>query len=365
MSKQRTTGHVTSFVLQNPDIVKTSRNLIDGITPSSDGIARTRSQIISVVIPTRNRIDQIEHALASILEGTRLPLEIIVVDQSNPELVPALAEVVQSVTRQHGFSLLAETECFPLVRFIHSDTVGAGTNRNLGAAAAHGEIILFMDDDCLAGNDWIEMVEQEYSQHADIQAVYGRILPPMTIKRNGTEIGRRSTERRVFDRPVKPWHIGSGGNMSFRREAFLKCGGFDEVMNIGGALGTFEDLDIGYRLLRRGLKIVYTGKSLVYHDSKKDFEQQIRTEKSYGKGVGAATAKYLRCGWVSALLVLWQWYWHMAIRRTFAGILKWHSIKVVRLALLQFWYPFVGLIEGLTWPLDRVHHLYQPKVSDS
>ncbi|MEI7554906.1 glycosyltransferase [Candidatus Chlorohelix sp.] len=364
MSKQKITGQISPSVFQNPDIVITSQKLRDGNIPNSDGIAQTRSQIISVVIPTRNRIDQIEHALASILIGSRLPLEVIVVDQSNPELVPALSEVLQSVTRQHGFSLSAETERFPLVRFIHSDTVGAGTNRNLGAAAAHGEIILFMDDDCLASNDWVEMVEQEYTQHADIQAVYGRILPPIA-KRNGTEIGRLSAERRVFDRPVKPWHIGSGGNMSFRRDAFLGCGGFDEVMNIGGALGTFEDLDIGYRLLRRGLKIVYTGNSLVYHDSKKDFEQQVRTEKSYGKGVGAATAKYLRCGWVSALLVLWQWYWHMAVRRSVAGILKWHSIKVVRLALLQFWYPLVGFIEALLWPIDHVHQLYKPKVSDS
>jgi glycosyltransferase involved in cell wall biosynthesis len=278
---------------------------IDGM-PSS----RRRNQLISVIIPTRNRPAKAAQALSILLENEHLPLEIIFVDQSSSENSRRTVEAIKKVLFREEFSFSIDDKLSD-VRYIHCNGTGAGLSRNTGAEAARGEIILFMDDDCIPSFDWVKIIEEEYQQHPDICGVYGRILPLSLLKKNyrtGIEPARISTERRVYRKPLAPWKIGSGANMSFRRKAFLKAGGFDEVLTIGGPFEAFEDLDIAYRLLLQGAPIVYNGKALVYHDSSKNFEEQLATEKGYGKGCGAAVIKYLRCGHYKAISLLLLWY---------------------------------------------------------
>ena len=117
----------------------------------------------------------------------------------------------------------------------------------------------------------------------------------------------------------------------------------------------------GYRLLARGLgSIVYCPESLVYHNSIKSFEEQLRTEIGYGISIGAAAVKYARCGDGFAIRMFLTWLWHMAVRRLAAGVFKWHSWAVVRLALLQFRYPWVGIARSRHWPLNTLTWVYLP-----
>jgi len=321
---------------------------------------RPSSNLISVIIPTRNRYAKVRQAVESVLSGQTLPLELIVVDQSDEEIAGLTEEVVREAARRFNFPFSLESDTrlaeYPAqVRYIRTATKGAGLCRNLGALAARGEVLFFTDDDCIVSSDLIKNVEQEYQQNPEIAGMYGRVMPAQTRekKRDGTELSRSGLDRRVYDHPACPWQIGSGNNMSFRKAIFLACGKFDEVLTIGGPFEAFEDLDIAYRILLRGFQLSYNGQVLVYHDSPKTFAEQLRTERGYGKGAGGAMIKYMRCGDFFALWMLYKWIWHMAVRRSLAGILKWRNWRVVRLALIQFYAPWLGVWQGLRWQLDR------------
>lgn len=85
---------------------------------------------ISVIIPTRGRHHFLREAIASVLAQSELPHEIIVVDDGT-----GAREAVASL--------------HPLIRILDNEQRGPVPARNLGVAAATGQIICFLDDD-----DW-------------------------------------------------------------------------------------------------------------------------------------------------------------------------------------------------------------------
>ena len=90
--------------------------------------------VISVVIPHLNQPHLLVRCLASLAENTLQPGEIIVVDNGS-EVMP---EVPAHVT------------------LLREETPGPGPARNLGVAHAKGDVLAFIDADCLARFDWLE-----------------------------------------------------------------------------------------------------------------------------------------------------------------------------------------------------------------
>jgi len=312
------------------------------------------SNSTSLIISTRNRGARILPTVQSILSGQTMPCEIIIVDQSDDLPASATYQAVAQAAREFGVTISREEENAPsdapgVVRYLRSPRRGVSHSRNTGARAARGASLIFTDDDIIADANWVASVQREFAGDAEVVGVYGNILP-YTSEANaphgrttGIEVGREGKGRGVFTAPTVPWYLGSGGNMAFRRAAFERCGGFDGVLGAGAPLHACEDLDIGYRMLHFGLgKIVCTSDSLVYHDSPKNFAEQVRTEQGYGIGAGAMLEKFARCGDPRARGYLRTWVWHMAVRRFGAGLLKWRNPQVMRLALLQLRYPFIG-----------------------
>jgi len=308
----------------------------------------------SLIISTRNRGARILPTLQSILRGQTTPREIIIVDQSDDMPARATRQVVAQAAREFAVTISPEEEHAPsdapgVLRYIRSPRRGLSHSRNTGARVAHGAHLLFTDDDIIADANWVASVQREFAGDSQVAGVYGNILPSTREanaphgRTTGIEVGREGKGRGVFTAPTVPWYLGSGGNMAFRRAAFEQCGGFDPVLGAGAPLHACEDLDLGYRMLNFGLgKIVCTPASLVYHDSPKNFAEQIRTEQGYGIGAGAMLEKFARCGDPRARGYFRTWVWHMAVRRFGAGLLKWRNVQVMRLALLQLRYPFIG-----------------------
>ena len=95
---------------------------------------------VSVVIPHLNQPDFLERCLASLAAGRRAPDEVIVVDNGSQVLPEALCAA-------HGARLLVEPE------------PGPGPARNRGVAVASGDILAFIDADCLADPGWLAAAE--------------------------------------------------------------------------------------------------------------------------------------------------------------------------------------------------------------
>jgi len=108
-----------------------------------------------VIVPTRDRPAALGECLQALaLQTAAETLEVIVVDDGSS----AAGEVVEVVARH------------PRARLVHASGFGPAAARNLGAAAAHGPILCFTDDDCVPRNDWAERLAEAIDAGADAAA---------------------------------------------------------------------------------------------------------------------------------------------------------------------------------------------------
>ena len=115
---------------------------------------------ITVIIPAYNARNQIGECLSSLLEGgvRAGEHEVIVVDDGSSDDTPELV-------RNH----------YGRVRLIRSDHAGPYAARNIGISHAHGEILVFLDADCVAPPGWLDRIERSFD--ADTHFLMGRLIP--------------------------------------------------------------------------------------------------------------------------------------------------------------------------------------------
>src|SRR5206468_7933863 len=148
---------------------------------------------------------------------------------------------------------------FPHVRYIQQSNRGLSVARNVGAHAASGEIIAYIDSDCVADPDWLFYLVDAMRRQG-VKAIGGPNLPPLNDS---------WTAKCVAASPGGPSHVMlddrraehvPGCNMAFDRRRLLELGGFDEQFRVAG-----DDVDVCWRLLDAGLDIGYAPAALVWH----------------------------------------------------------------------------------------------------
>lgn len=205
---------------------------------------------LSIVIPTYNRLDTLRHVIPTLLAQNVAPerYEILVCDSNSND---GTAEYLAGVAAEH-----------PLVRHLPGPYNGRAMARNAGIAAATGEVVLFNDADILASSDLVE-------RHLERHAAQGRIAVV------GWEVQVRNLEEYAYKREhpsergsLHPatrkrlsWLYFLTGNASVRRTDLIAVGCFDERFTGYG----HEDLELGYRLQRAGVSIVYEPRAVSYH----------------------------------------------------------------------------------------------------
>jgi cellulose synthase/poly-beta-1,6-N-acetylglucosamine synthase-like glycosyltransferase len=148
------------------------------------------------------------------------------------------------------------------MRYIHEPRKGKGNALNTGFAAAHGEVLLFTDDDVRPNNDWIEQLAKPlFDEEAD--AVGGRILlAPHLLRPWLTDSQRLWLASYVGWEEERMELIGA--NMGFRHEILEKVPAMDAELGPGG-LGLGEDTLFGWQLREAGLRIKYVPNAVVVH----------------------------------------------------------------------------------------------------
>ena len=177
---------------------------------------------VSVVVCayTLERWDDICAAVESLRRQTRPADELVLVADHAPEL------------------LARARTAFPDVRCLANDgPQGLSGARNTGVQATTGDVVAFLDDDASAAPDWIERFLEAYRDD-DVIGVAGRVVPEWRAPRPawfpdeflwvvGCSYAGLPAGRTEVRNPI-------GANMSFRRSAFDRAGGFDVAM---GRLG--------------------------------------------------------------------------------------------------------------------------------
>lgn len=303
---------------------------------------------IAVVVPTRDRPTLLVDTLRELMRLVPGEVPILVVDQSTG---PGTRELV---------GRLAEHD--PRLRYHATSTVGVSAARSLGFQLCATDIVAYVDDDCLISEGWLDGLVAVLKGSA-VAGVFGRLIPHERGPRTGIEVGLKDTGvHQEFSGHVPPWHVGHGGNMAFWCRELAAVGGFDPLLGAGGELRACEDGDIAFRLLARGKRLAYTPAAVVYHRHWKSWNAQRAMERAYGLGAGAQFAKYVRCGNLGGLRLFASWTWELGVRRVGAGLLKWHSRRVVYLGYCQLVYPTLGMLRSLRKAVDRDRVVYRTTV---
>ena len=238
---------------------------------------------VTVSIATRNRAD----SLRAVLEAmTRL---------RNPEGFKWEILVVNNACTDHTSQVVAAAQQRLPVREVTEERPGLSHARNRSIQEAAGEIIAFTDDDCLVDPDWLTSIVDAFRVEPDLDGLGGRVElhdprdQPVTIRTYRQRIPLTSTGQLFALIP--------GCNMAFRRRVFDSVGLFDWHLGAGAPGASAEDVDMAYRCLRAGLKVVYLPQILVHHAHGRRTDSQVRAlHRNYRIGRGAFYCKWILAG---------------------------------------------------------------------
>jgi len=230
---------------------------------------------ISVVVPTYNRLDTLQHVVPTLLAQDVPPdrYEILVCDSNSTD---GTAKYLARVAAQGGN-----------VRHLPGAYGGRAAARNAGVAAALGRIVLFNDADILASPDLLARHLRRHQERRHLAVVGLEVqvknLEDYAYKRDRPE-ARGSLH--PANRKRLSWLYFLTGNASVEREDLLRVGSFDESFTGYG----HEDLELGYRLERAGVEIVYEPQAVNYHCQ----DVSVGDQKQKMKLAGRSTVRFYR-----------------------------------------------------------------------
>ncbi len=203
---------------------------------------RKTSQIrASVIVNTYNRAPYLQRLLAGLGHLKGVEFEVIVVNGPSTDGTASLLEKYKA-----------------LIKLIECPTRNLSHSRNLGIAAAVGDIVIFIDDDALPVDvDWLNRFTRLFEGHNEnIGAVGGSIWHGDTdwLEYSGSMVSEfsfqafNSTYEDSLAPDKTPWLLRvPGGNSAYRRSAILKINGFDEFYQYYN-----DETDVCIRLVRAG-----------------------------------------------------------------------------------------------------------------
>jgi glycosyltransferase involved in cell wall biosynthesis len=206
---------------------------------------------ISVVICTKDRSKDLSDCLASIRAMHKLPDELVVIDNHSTDETP-------QVVRQFQHSVN-----FP-VRYIMEKKAGYPAVYNRGLSESKHNWVIFIDDDCIAGKQWLDSLCLAIEQSKNVAAVLGQsdtlyrtnlfslaTMFNIWYWKKQAIIGSRILDLEVLDNKNIVY------NKTFLQNHLIR---FDDERNKG-----WEDCDVGMQIQRAGGKAIYASRALVFH----------------------------------------------------------------------------------------------------
>ncbi|HWC25532.1 MAG TPA: glycosyltransferase [Solirubrobacteraceae bacterium] len=227
---------------------------------------------LSVIIPTRDRVDTLRETLARLAgQETEIPFEVVVVDDGSSDAT------VATVRR------FAERAPVP-VSLLEQPARGPAAARNRGIAAARGAACLFIGDDTWPRPDLVERHGRLHRRRPQPQAALlghvewapeSRPSPFMDWLNSGVQF--------EFDQLPAPDTVRGScfytANVSVKRSFLTANGSFDESF----AHAAFEDIELGLRLERAGMRLAYDRAAVVEHFHPYDLPSSLRRMRTLGR----------------------------------------------------------------------------------
>ena len=185
--------------------------------------------VISVVVPIFNSEKTIIRCINALKKLNYKKFEIILVDDGSTDFTPSIIKEIPDKR----------------FKYFHQENAGPAAARNLGAKQAKGDILAFMDSDCVPYSNWLNKIEKHFKDKEVI----------------GVEGYVKTDKMSILTQSVR---VDKGGryltaNIFYRKKEFLQEK-FDEQFKFAFR----EDSDLGLRMAKRG-KIIFEKTAKIYH----------------------------------------------------------------------------------------------------
>ena len=217
--------------------------------------------MISVIIPVFNAKATLGKCLAGLQKQILKPKEIIIVNDGSKENIRAEVSRIRS---ELGVKNLV---------FLNQRHLGVSEARNLGAKKAHGEILAFIDSDCIPPNDWLKKIETAF-----LDPKVGAVGGGYSFGIDNSFWQRYSVEELAFRRRKMKGLVTTllSNNMACRKNCFLEAGGFPKQFPV------CEDMYLSYQISHR-YKVLWLKNNGVKHHFKKNLVDFLKHQHFFGK----------------------------------------------------------------------------------
>lgn len=232
---------------------------------------------VCVIVPAKGSADKIDKCVESILNtGCQHPDIIIVDDGIDTSALGKLGRFTNKIM------------------VLKNDSCGPSHARNMAAQNTDAEFIAFTDSDCVVDGNWLNELMMGFRKFPEIAACGGAQRIPedaspfeksvfLFMKKCGFICDYTRAER---DSIIREVNHNPSCNVMYRREIFLREKGFLEELWPG------EDVEFDYRLKKKGYKLVFNPKAIIYHYRPKSMKGFWRMMYRYGFAQGFLVKKY-------------------------------------------------------------------------
>jgi GT2 family glycosyltransferase len=222
-----------------------------------------------VIIPVKGRQEMLKRCLDSLLSLDYPGREIIVVDDG-----------------VEGAALAVLNNFKDKVKILQNNSRGPSGARTLAARNTDAEFIAFTDSDCIVDKGWLNELMRVFAAHPEAAGAGGIQEIPQDAAEFEKKVfsfmqkcGIISDYARKASGISRVNHIPSC-NVAYRREVYLKEGGFLEGLWPG------EDVEFDYRIKKQGYALFFNPKAIVYHYKPKTLKAFLEMMYRYGLAQG-------------------------------------------------------------------------------
>jgi GT2 family glycosyltransferase len=205
---------------------------------------------VSVVIITRERPKSLKRCVLSILNNEFKNIEIVILDNSSAD------------SKQLTQAFLSTLNAPCPIKYIETYPKGFAELRQQAVEQTEGEIIMSIDDDCVADKEAIAHIVSRFAEDPRIGIIGGQLTNvgfegQRQFKGRG-RLGPNGTFEQVEDHNQA--EVFGSANMSIRRAAFEAAGGYDLFF-----AGGLEEADLTLRIRHKGYAVVYEPAVKIIH----------------------------------------------------------------------------------------------------
>ncbi|MBL7124586.1 MAG: glycosyltransferase family 2 protein [Dehalococcoidales bacterium] len=217
---------------------------------------------VSIIIPMYNAGKTIIQTLRALKNQTRKDFEVIVVDDGSTD---TSARLVAEFSKQSNLT----------IRLVHQENSGPAKARNLGVKHSKGDIIIFLDSDCIPPPNWVQEMVSPLNKSVvgcncgykvkNRDSLIARYVDYEIAKRHEKMIGRNIDTIGTY-------------SASFVKAAFVEAGAFNTEYTAANA----EDFDLAFSITRMGYNLRFIGEVFVWHFHPDSLGKYLKQQFSRG-----------------------------------------------------------------------------------